>query len=116
MNCPACEKILYSNACSCGWQEMASPVPYSMTREPKQLGITKEEFGMNLYDTIATIGGLLGLEQQRAAAIFQNRSARVAELLKRRKVLQATLAKRLPGLTNDAMDGILARYPWVTGC
>lgn len=28
--------------------------------------MTKEEFGINLFETIKTIGGILGIDQQRA--------------------------------------------------
>ena len=105
-----------TNRCSCGWVLDNSPVPVRSTYEPRQPGITKEEFGANLYATIQTIGGLLGIEQQRAAAIHQGQGFKVKALLERRKDLQAALTTQLPLLTNDETAQILARYPWVTGC
>jgi hypothetical protein len=105
-----------TNRCSCGWTLDDSPVPIHSTYETRPPGITKEEFGLHLYATIETIGGLLGVEQQRAAAIHQGTGFKIAGLLKRRKELQLVLAKQLPTLNDQEMDDILARYPWVTKC
>jgi phage host-nuclease inhibitor protein Gam len=69
-----------------------------------------------LYETIVVVGGLLGLEQQRAAAIHHGQDKKVKLLLKRRKDLQAELAKLIPTLTNDETGEILERYPWVARC
>jgi hypothetical protein len=79
-------------------------------------GCTKEEFGLKLYETIKTIGGLLGVEQQRAAAIHYEHPEKMPDLMKRRKALQVTLAAQLQTLTNHELDQVLAKYPWVVGC
>ncbi len=79
-------------------------------------GCTKEDFGLNLYETIKTIGGILGVEQQRAAAIHYEHPEKIEDLMKRRKALQVTLAEQLPKLSNDEMDDVLAKYPWVVSC
>lgn len=79
-------------------------------------GCTKEDFGLNLYETIKTIGGILGIEQLRAAAIHYEHPEKMSDLMARRKKLQVTLAGQLPTLTNNEMDQVLARYPWITGC
>lgn len=91
------------------------PVPYKphVSQPP---GITKEEFGLNLYETITTIGGIMGLEQQRAAAIHYEHPEKIPDLLRRRKALQITLAAQLPKLKNHELDEILVRYPWVVSC
>lgn len=70
---------------------------------------------MHLYETITTIGGILGIDQQRANAIHRGEGFKVQELMTRRKALQVTLAKQLPALTNSEMDQVLARFPFVTG-
>lgn len=79
-------------------------------------GCTKEDFGVNLYETIKTIGGILGLEQQRAASIHYEHPEKIEDLMKRRKVLQVTLAEQLPKLKDHEMDDVLAKYPWITAC
>ena len=75
--------------------------------------VTKEEFGLNLYDTIKTIGGLLGLEQQRAAAIHQNQGYKVQGLLDRRAVLVKEWTRFRAILPHEDVKAIIARYPWV---
>ena len=77
--------------------------------------MTKDEFGSNLFETIKTIGGILGIDQQRANAIHKHEGVKVQELMTRRKALQAELVNQLKALTNDEMDQLLARYPYVTG-
>ena len=114
MICPKCGEP-FTDVCSCGWLH-ASPVPSRPVYQSPAPGITKEDFGLLLYQTLETIGGLLGLEQQRAAAIHHGQKAKVAGLLKRRKELQVTLAKQLPALAGHECDAILETYPWVTRC
>ena len=77
-------------------------------------GITKEEFGLNLYNTINTIGGLMAIDEHRAVAIHRGEDQ--ASLLGRRKALQVTLASQLPTLTDGEMAQVLNKYPWITGC
>lgn len=117
MICASCETTIFSYPCPCGYTDTAKPsrgYPRS-TYQPQPTGITKEEFGLNLYETIKTIGGILGIDQQRANAIHKGEGYRVQELMTRRKALQVTLAKQLPELTDSEMDQVLARYPFVTG-
>lgn len=76
--------------------------------------ITKEEvFGLALHDTIKTIGGIMGIDQQRAAAIHKGEGHKLQALLERRKALQITLAAQLPALNDGEMSQLLSRYPWV---
>lgn len=78
--------------------------------------MTKPEFGLNLFETIVTIGGILSIDLQRAVAIHQQENEKKESLLMRRRALQGQLAIQLPLLTNDELDHMLAAYPWVTGC
>ena len=83
------------------------------TYTPQPNGITKEEFGLNLYDTIFTISGIRALEEHIAVAIHQNKGYKLQGLKDRRLTLKATLAKLLPTLTEEKMAQILDRYPHV---
>lgn len=74
---------------------------------------TKEEFGVALYDTIKTIGGIIGIDQQRASAIHKGEEDTLQDLNARRHALKVALAAQLPTLTDAEMSGTLARYPWV---
>ena len=112
MTCETCGQDL----CVC--VKIPSTTPISMpamraTYQPRPIGINKEEFGVNLYETIKTIGGLLGLEQQRVAAIHYGHKEKLTDLATRRNALRAILAKQLPTLKHDEMDRVLATYPWV---
>ena len=90
------------------------PIPKSWAPKPPETPyITKEEFGVNLYETIHTIGGILGIDQQRALAINAHEGYKVQGLLKRRKALQLQLAQQLQQLTDTEMAQILLRYNWV---
>lgn len=92
------------------------PIPKSWAPKPPETPyITKEEFGVNLYETIHTIGGILGIDQQRANAIHKGEGFKVQELMTRRKALQVTMAKQLPALNDEEMAQLLHKYPWVVG-
>lgn len=78
--------------------------------------LTREEFGLNLFATVCTIGGIMGIDAQRAAAIHRNDHKKSDDLMKRRQALQVTLAAQLPTLTNHEVEQVLAKYPWVVGC
>ena len=78
--------------------------------------MTKEEFGLNLYETIKTIGGILGIDQQRAVAIHRDARATAQALFVRRRAVQVTLAQQLPALNDGEMAQVLGKYPWITGC
>lgn len=75
--------------------------------------ITKEEFGVNLFETIKSISGIRALEEQIAVAIHQEKPHKLDDLKARRLALKEILANQLPILTHDEMDQILARYPFV---
>jgi hypothetical protein len=117
MNCDECHKTIPTYPCACGYQPTPAVSPLPPVRPcATPDGITKEQFGRHLYDTITTIGGMMGLAQQRAAAIHHGEGYKVQSLLRRRRELQSILAAQLPTLDHDEMDQILTRYPWVTAC
>ena len=121
--CFECQKEIQAYPCACGYTNLPAagstkslaPVQSYQPLHDGQY-ITKEQFGLNLYDAIKLIGGIQGLDQQRAQAIHKGEGYKIQDLLTRRKELQKTLAGRLPDLTDDEMDQILQRYPWVTQC
>lgn len=107
MYCNACE----ANPCSC--TRTAAPVMPRQTYITQPHGITKEEFGLNLYDTIFTISGIRALEEHIAVAIHQNKGYQLQGFKDRRLALKSTLAKLLPKLTEEEMAQTLERYPFV---
>lgn len=117
MTCFECAKEIAAYPCACGYQPIGGRPAQKPTHryEPLHDGpmMTKEEFGVNLYEAIKMIGGIVGIDQQRAAAIHKGEGYKVQSLLERRRELQVILAAQLPALTDPEMDQILDRYPWV---
>lgn len=77
--------------------------------------ITREEFGVNLFETIKTISGIHAMRQQMNAAVHRERADQVAGLTTRYNDARGVLAKQLPTLTDHEMAEVLCRYPWVVG-
>jgi hypothetical protein len=114
--CNSCE----SNPCTCRKVTQGSTAVQKPTHSYQPLHggpyLTKEQLGLNLYETVKTIGGIMGIDSQRAAAIHKGEGFKLQKLNRRRLELQGFLANQLPQLSNDEMDQVLERYPWVTGC
>jgi hypothetical protein len=81
--------------------------------EAGRVMITKEEFGLNLYDVIHTIGGIMALDEHIDYCHTHSQGWRIQGLSQRREVLQKQLAAQLPLLTDDEDQQIRARYPFV---
>ena len=73
--------------------------------------ITKEEFGVNLYECIVTISALHTIRQQINEAVYRKRDRDVKDLTARYKEHKGFLAHQLPALTQDETAQILHRYP-----
>ena len=73
--------------------------------------ITREEFGVNLFNVIKTISGIHTLRQQMNVAVHKEQPEKAKMLEQRWLTQRAVLAKQLPLLTNDEMAQILDRYP-----
>lgn len=117
MTCPECTKEILAYPCKCGYTPKKPPklTPCRETYRQMNFGPSREEFGLALFATIGMIGGLLGIEQQRAAAIHHGHGYKLKSLQERRDALRVMLAGQLPTLKNDEMDQILEKYPFVTG-
>ena len=73
--------------------------------------ITREEFGVRLFEVIQTIGGIQACEWQMAEAMKQGEAATHAAAKARWLQAKDVLAKTLPMLTGQELDQVLARYP-----
>jgi hypothetical protein len=85
--------------------------PTSSTWGPEH--ITKDEFGVNLFECIKTISGLHTLRQQLNDAIHREDAKGIQELTARYQEAKGLLANQLPTLTDAEMAPVLERYPWV---
>jgi len=117
MICASCESDILAYPCPCGYGQSTQQAPRLVrdTYYPLPNGSTKEAFGLNLYEVIKLIGGLMGIDTQRAVAIHKQRGYVLQELNARRLALQKSLAVLLPLLTDEEMRKLLDRYPQVTG-
>ncbi len=115
MKCTSCDSTIDTYPCVCGYGASLTPIRPTPTKLYQSLpfGCTKEEFGLHLYDAIFTIGGILGLDEQRALAVNAGEGYHVQGLLRRRTILQQQLAHQLPRLTESEMAQLLLRYQWV---
>lgn len=116
MICPDCDREFATPPCVCGYGTPLVPTAGPRFREMHvtiPFGITKEEFGIPLYESLRVIGGIIGIDEQRAVAIHKSQGAQLKTLVTRRRALQHELAGLLPTLPAKALDHVLARYPWV---
>ena len=119
MICPDCEADYATPPCACGYgtpitPETANPLArFPRTYESLPFGITKEEFGIALYDTIKLIGGILAIDEHRAIVIYKNQGYQLQALVARRRTIQQELAVQLPRLSESELDQVLQKYPWV---
>lgn len=73
--------------------------------------MTREEFGIDLYDAIVCIGGLLAVQDQINAAV--HRQLPYDEQVQMRGQLHKKLVPLMQGLPQSDVAEILRRYPFV---
>lgn len=121
MNCPQCDIEVQEGRCpSCGWTEQTEteahpekgPTIRSSYIEMPH-GITKQEFGVDLYDAITTIGGILCVDTQMHAAEGKGEWHKMHEFTQRRHALCATLKNLMVALSSQEVMEVLDRYPTI---
>lgn len=75
--------------------------------------ITREEFGLTLFDTIKAVVKLDAIQAQMNHAVFHNEAAKMTVLKATHGTVHQEIANLLPKLTEDEMAQILERYPFV---
>lgn len=83
------------------------PPPASSAYGPEH--ITKEEFGLNLFEVVKTISGIHTIRQQLNEAVHQEKPT--TALAERYQEAKGYLANQLPTLTDGEMAQVLERYP-----
>lgn len=81
--------------------------PTSSTWGPEY--ITKEEFGVNLFEAVKTISGIHTIRQQLNEAVYREKPT--TALAERYQEAKGYLANQLPTLTDGEIAHVLARYP-----
>jgi hypothetical protein len=73
--------------------------------------ITKEEFGMNLFECIKTISGIHTLRQKMNVAVHKEQPKQLTALTVLYNEAREYLANQLPTLTDHEMAQVLVHYP-----
>jgi hypothetical protein len=73
--------------------------------------ITREEFGVNLFEVVKTISGIHTMRKQMNVAVHKGRPTLLKDLTTRYHESREYLANQLPTLTDHEMAQVLAKYP-----
>lgn len=117
ITCQVCDKAVQGAACECGWAPdfKRQGIAYRSTEHPQPKGISRSEFGEQLYLTLGLIGGIMQLRRYRGLVAMGD-LPKTDEYDKREAKLKEQLASALPLLPAADVTEILARYPWVAAC
>ncbi len=75
--------------------------------------ITREEFGIDLFDMIRMVSGLMAIREHMNVAIHQEKPHKLPDLQKRYDALHVQISAALPKLSPSNLDAVMARYPIV---
>ena len=75
--------------------------------------ITREEFGIDLFDMIKMVSGLMAIREHMNVAIYQEKPHKLPDLQRRYDTLHGQISAALPKLSPANLDAIMARYPIV---
>lgn len=109
MECVRCEQ----NPCTCGKRVVQFPI--KQTHQVRPSGITKEEFGLDLYECVKAIGGLMQVDRLIAHAKQEGLGWQVKELSGRRAKLIDTIHIHNKALSDGDAAEVARRYPVVLG-
>lgn len=75
--------------------------------------ITKEEFGLDLYEAVFTIGQLLGVQNKVRFYHDKNMKYPLRAAQQEEQTLRTTLTKQMDKLSDADAAEIVRRYPWI---
>ena len=58
MTCPKCDQEVFGDRCACGWHVPKRSEPATPPARPVGIFITKEQFGLALFETIHSVNSL----------------------------------------------------------
>lgn len=117
MQCPTCDGPFDGISCTCGYERpgKSSNVVFRSTEHQQPKGITRAEFGEQLYVTLGLIGGIMQLRRYRGLVAMGD-LPKTDEYDKREVKLREQLATAMEALPAHDVTEILDRYPWVASC
>lgn len=117
MQCPTCDASYDGVNCYCGYERPASSgrIVFRSTEHPQPPGISSEEFGRALTNTISLIGGIQQLRRYRGLVAMGD-LPKTDDYELRESKLKEQLRTSLVHLPADEVTEIVTRYPWVAAC
>lgn len=113
MICASCDRTVQVWPCDCGFAPKGhreSLKPAHQQRHYSE-GVSKEQFGTDLYNITFCFGEINGLQAHIQQAIDKGEGYKLQDLKARREVKQKELAARLVKLTEPEQEALLAHYP-----
>jgi hypothetical protein len=107
-DCPRC----FAEPCACQLPASRHPRPaFRNTYTPQERGISLEEFGIDLFNAIKSVGGIQALDEQ--IRHHRHDGIKRAEAQTRRMNLLQRLKEQRDQLTVEQTLELVERYPWV---
>lgn len=113
MICASCDRTVKAWPCDCGF----TPKGYRESLKPAHQqrhysnGVSKEQFGVGLYNTVFCYGEIHGLQAHIQQAIDKGEGYKLQDLKARREQKQREFAAQFVQLTNVEQADLLVRYP-----
>lgn len=112
--CLECQEQFQGMRCECGWQPggTKSPMVFRNTEHPQPANcITKDEFGIGIYNTISLIGGIIQIRQYLGKVAMGEMEP--GDYKQREGKLIEQFRTALLALKPDEVTQVVRRYPWV---
>lgn len=115
MLCLLCDQ----QPCACTKPVVGNPLAQiRSTEQPKSAYdgknfVTKEEFGVALYDVVTIIGRILWCQDAYGRSVMEGDNSEMARYLTIRKGLRVVLAQQIVRLSDADAAAVAHRYPWV---
>lgn len=108
MSCPSCE----SAPCVCRAVISRHPMPFVRENHvDRPQGISQEEFSVELFEAIKSVGGIQALDEQ--ICNYRQHAMKRADAQTRRSNLLTLLKEQRDQLTVPQTLELVSRYPWV---
>lgn len=108
MSCITCEL----DPCICHPAQGQQPIRSTYT--PMDWGLTREQFGEDLYTAIATVGKIMQLKHQRQhIAPSRIKKGQLKAWQRQESELLASLREQVKGLSDADAAAVMTRYPFV---
>lgn len=117
ITCQVCDKAVQGAACECGWAPdfKRQGIAYRSTEHPAPKGISRSEFGEQLYLTLGLIGGIMQLRRYRGL-VAMGQMEKTDDFQKREAKLKEQLATVMVHIPANDVAAIVQKYPWVAAC